>query len=107
MEVGVPRDREGTFELVIMKTRQRRPSGVDEMVLSLYAKDLTTWETSAQFAGIYGASVSRETVSRIADWVLEEMISGYSPSPLKAHSGLARIGFVTFSIRKPAASAPT
>jgi putative transposase len=74
-EVGieVPRDREGTFEPQIVRKRQRRLSGVDEIVLSLYAKGLTTGEISAHFAEIYGASVSRETISRITDRVLEEM----------------------------------
>lgn len=43
------------------------------MVLSLYAKGLTTGEISAHFAEIYGASVSKETISRITDRVLEEM----------------------------------
>jgi hypothetical protein len=42
-------------------------------VLSLYAKGLTTGEISAHFAEIYGASVSKETISRITDKVLEEM----------------------------------
>jgi transposase-like protein len=42
-------------------------------VLSLYAKGLTTGEISAHFAQIYGASVSKETISRITDKVLEEM----------------------------------
>ena len=73
VQVDVPRDREGTFEPVIVKKRQRRLTGVDEMVLSLYAKGLTTGEISAHFAEIYGASVSKETVSRITDRVLEEM----------------------------------
>ena len=57
----------------IVKKRQRRLSGVDEVVLSLYAKGLTTGEISAHFAEIYGASVSRETISRITDKVIEEM----------------------------------
>jgi transposase-like protein len=48
-----------------VKKRQRRLTGVDEIVLSLYAKGLTT----------YGASVSRETISRITDKVIEEMQS--------------------------------
>ena len=43
------------------------------MVLSLYAKGLTTGEISAHFAEIYGASVSKETISRITDKVIEEM----------------------------------
>lgn len=53
--------------------RQRRLTGVDGILLSLYAKGLTTGESSDHFAKIYGASVSRETVSRITDKVIEEM----------------------------------
>src|ERR1700761_4336125 len=76
-EVGieVPRDRDGSFEPQIVKKRQRRLAGVDEIVLSLYAKGLTTGEISAHFAEIYGASVSKETISRITDRVVEEMQS--------------------------------
>jgi transposase-like protein len=73
VELEVPRDREGTFEPVIVKKRQRRLGEVDEIVLSLYARGLTTGEISAHFAQIYGASVSKETVSRITDKVIEEM----------------------------------
>ncbi|MEX5711701.1 IS256 family transposase [Parafrankia sp. FMc6] len=73
VEISVPRDRESTFEPQIVKKRQRRLTGVDEIVLSLYAKGLTTGEISAHFEEIYGASVSKETVSRITDRVLAEM----------------------------------
>ena len=73
VEIDVPRDRAGTFEPQIVRKRQRRLNGVDEIVLSLYAKGLTTGEISAHFAEIYGASVSKETISRITDKVLEEM----------------------------------
>jgi transposase-like protein len=79
--IEVPRDRDGTFEPQIVRKRQRRLSGVDEMVLSLYAKGLTTGEISAHFAEIYGASVSKETISRITDKVLEEM-AGWCSRPL-------------------------
>jgi putative transposase len=71
--IEVPRDRRGTFEPQIVRKRQRRLTGVDEIVLSLYAKGLTTGEISAHFAEIYGASVSKETISRITDKVIEEM----------------------------------
>jgi transposase-like protein len=71
--IEVPRDRAGSFEPQIVKKRQRRLTGVDEMVLSLYAKGLTTGEISAHFAEIYGASVSKETISRITGKVIEEM----------------------------------
>jgi transposase-like protein len=73
VDLDVPRDRESTFEPQIVKKRQRRLTGVDEVVLSLYAKGLTTGEISAHFAEIYGASVSKETISRITDKVIEEM----------------------------------
>ena len=73
VQVEVPRDRDGSLEPQIVRKRQRRLTGVDEMVLSLYAKGLTTGEISAHFAEIYGASVSKETISRITDKVIEEM----------------------------------
>ena len=71
--IGVPRDRDGTFEPVIVKKRQRRLGGVDQIVLSLTARGLTSGEVSAHLAEVYGASVSKETISRITDQVLEEM----------------------------------
>ncbi len=46
VEVRVPRDREGSFEPVVVKKRQRRLGSVDEIVLSLYAKGLTTGESA-------------------------------------------------------------
>jgi len=73
VQIEVPRDRAGTFDPQIVRKRQRRLTGVDQIVLSLYAKGLTTGEISAHFAEIYGASVSRETVSRITDKVIEDM----------------------------------
>ncbi|WP_370460892.1 transposase, partial [Pseudonocardia sp. EV170527-09] len=62
-----------TFEPQIVRKRQRRLGDVDEIVLSLYAKGLTTGEISAHFAEIYGASISKETVSRITESVIAEM----------------------------------
>lgn len=54
---------------------------MDEIVLSLYAKELTTGENSAHFAEIHGARVSMETISRITDKVIEEM-NEWSSRPL-------------------------
>ncbi|GAB2483809.1 hypothetical protein GCM10027187_59240 [Streptosporangium sandarakinum] len=55
VEISAPRDRDGSFEPKIVRKRQRRPSGVDEMVVSLAAKGLTTGEISAHLAEVYGA----------------------------------------------------
>jgi putative transposase len=73
VEVEVPRDRDGSFEPKIVAKRQKRLSGVDELVLSLSAKGLTTGEVQAHLAEVYGAQVSRQTISTITDKVLEGM----------------------------------
>src|SRR5712691_243528 len=73
VEIDVPRDRNGTFEPKLVRKRQRRMTGVDDLVISLVAKGLTTGEVCAHLAEIYGAEVTRDTVSRITDRVLEGM----------------------------------
>ena len=73
VSVEVPRDRAGTFEPVIVPKGKRRLEGVDRIVLSLTARGLTTGEISAHFAEVYGASIAKDTISRISDRVLEEM----------------------------------
>ena len=73
VDIEVPRDRDGSFAPAIVRKRQRRLDGVDEIVLSLTARGLTTGEIAAHFAEVYGATVSRDTISRITDKVIEEM----------------------------------
>jgi putative transposase len=73
VEVEVPRDRQGSFEPQIVRKRQRRLSGVEDLVLSLSAKGLTTGEISAHLAEVYGADVSKQTISTITDKVTDGM----------------------------------
>lgn len=75
VELEVPRDRDASFEPQIVPKRKRRLGGVDQMVCSLSAKGLTHGEISAHLAEIYGAQVSKETISRITDRVMEGMSS--------------------------------
>ena len=75
VEIEVPRDRDGSFEPVIVRKRQRRLDGIDQIVLSLTARGLTTGEVAAHFAEVYGAKVSKDTISRITDAVVEQMTS--------------------------------
>ena len=81
VEIEVPRDVDASFQPKIVRKRQRRLTGVDQIVLSLSARGLTTGEISAHFAEVYGAAVSKETVSKITDQVLEEM-AGWLARPL-------------------------
>ena len=98
VDIDVPRDREGSFEPQIVKKRQRRLSDVDEVVLSLYAKGLTTGEISAHFADVYAASVSKDTVSRITDRVIEEMQAWWA-RPLEAVYAAVFIDAIMVKIR--------
>jgi hypothetical protein len=81
VEIDVPRDRDATFEPKIVAKRQRRLSGVDELVISLSAKGLTTGEVQAHLAEVYGAQVSRQTISTITDKVVEGMAEWGEPAP--------------------------
>jgi transposase-like protein len=69
--VSVPRDRDASFEPAIVAKRARRLGGVDDIVISLVAKGLTTGEVQAHLAEIYGTQVSRDTISAITDRVLD------------------------------------
>jgi putative transposase len=75
VQLEVPRDRNATFEPHIVAKRRRRLVGVDALVCSLSAKGLTHGEISAHLAEIYGASVSKETVTRITERVVEQMVA--------------------------------
>src|SRR5436190_13804151 len=73
VQIDVPRDRDATFEPRIVGKRKRRLSGVDELVISLSARGLTTGEVAAHLGEVYGADVSRQTISTITDKVVEGM----------------------------------
>ena len=64
VEIEVPRDRAGTFEPQIVRKRQRRLSGVDEVVLSLYAKGLTTGRSRRTFASGVAVATDGDTTTR-------------------------------------------
>ena len=99
VEIDVPRDRAGTFEPVIVAKRRRRLGGVDQMVLSLSAKGLTHGEISAHLAEIYGAKVSKETVTRITDAVIERMVE-WQNRPLDAVYPVIFIDAIVVKIRE-------
>ncbi|WP_405166540.1 IS256 family transposase [Nocardia sp. NBC_01499] len=73
VEIDVPRDRDASFEPQIVRKRQRRLNGAENMVLSLSAKGLTHGEISAHLREVYGAEVSKQTISTITDKVIDGM----------------------------------
>ena len=73
VDLDVPRDRDGSFEPKTVRKNQRRLGGVDSMVISLTAKGLTTGEIEAHLAEVYSTNISRETISKITDRVLDDL----------------------------------
>src|SRR6266705_4494352 len=71
----VPRDRNGTFDPQTVPKHQRRLDGLSGNVISLYAKGLTTGDIQAHLLEIYGTEISRETISKITDQIVEDMAS--------------------------------
>ena len=99
VEIEVPRDRESSFEPVIVAKRQRRLSGIDDLVISLSAKGLTHGEISAHLGEIYGAQVSKQTITVITDRVLEGM-AGWQNRPLDPVYPVIFIDCVNVKIRE-------
>jgi transposase-like protein len=73
VEISVPRDRESSFEPQIVAKRQRRLTGLDDMVISLSAKGLTHGEIAAHLEEVYGTEVSKQTITNITERVAEKM----------------------------------
>src|ERR1700751_5594789 len=77
VEISVPRDRDSSFEPKIVAKRQRRLTGVDDMVISLSVKGLTHGEISAHLLEVYGAEVSKQTITAITERVMEGLDEGH------------------------------
>jgi putative transposase len=98
VEIQVPRDRAGSFEPQLVRKRQCRLSGVDDLVISWSAKGLTHGEISAHLAEVYGAQVSKQTISTITDRVIEGM-SEWQNRPLDPVYPVIFIDAVNVKIR--------
>src|SRR5215207_1583501 len=81
VELRVPRDRNGSFDPVTVPKGQRRLDGFASNVLALYAKGMTTGDIQSYLGDVYGTEISRDTISRITDAVIEDMI-GWQNRPL-------------------------
>src|SRR4051812_35572966 len=98
VQIEVPRDTDASFTPQIVRKRQRRLTGVDDIVLSLSAKGLTTGEIAAHFHDVYGATVSKDTISRITDTVVAEM-NEWRDRPLDAIYPVIFIDAINVKVR--------
>jgi putative transposase len=98
VELTVPRDRNGSFVPVTVPKGQRRLDGLTGSVLSLYAKGMTTGDIQAHLAEIYDTEISRDTISRITDAVLEQLVA-WQNRPLDAVYPVILIDAIVVKIR--------
>ena len=97
-DIDVPQDRQSTFEPKIVQKRQKDISAIDDKIISMYAKGMTTRQISDTIEDIYGFEVSEGMVSDITDKLLPE-IENWQNRPLSAVYPVIFIDAVHFSVR--------
>ena len=98
-ELETPRDRDGSFEPKLVKKGQRRFTSMDDQILSLYAKGMTTREIVATFKEMYDAEISPTLISRVTDAVLERVVEWQS-RPLEAVYPIVYLDCIVVKIRQ-------
>lgn len=98
MEVDVPQDRDSSFEPQVVKKRQKDISHIDDKIIAMYARGLTTRQISAQIEDIYGFEVSEGMISDITNRLLPE-IEDWQNRPLSDVYPVIFIDAVHFSVR--------
>jgi putative transposase len=98
LDLEVPRDRNGSFEPVIVPKGKRRLGQVEDMILSLYARGMTTRDISAHLDEVYGATVSAATISRVTDVVVDE-IAFWQSAPVDSVAPILYIDAIRIKVR--------
>lgn len=74
-EIETPRDRNGDFEPTLIRKRQRRVTLIDDKIIPLYAKGMSTREIAATIEDLYGAEVSASLISKVTESVIDDVIA--------------------------------
>ena len=99
LELRTPRDRDGTFEPQRVKKNQTRITGMDNQILSLYAKGMTTREIAAAFKELYDADVSPALISKVTDAVMEQVVE-WQNRPLDAVYPIVYLDCIVLKVRQ-------
>ena len=98
VRISVPRDRNAEFEPQIVAKGQRRVGQVDDMILSLYARGMTTRDIRAHLEEIYGASVSPALISNVTDVVADEIVM-WQTRPLDSFYAILYVDALVVKVR--------
>lgn len=98
-ELTTPRDRNGSFEPQLVKKHQTRFTSMDDKILHLYAKGMTTREIVASFKELYGADVSPTLISKVTDAVIDRVIEWQS-RPLDALYPIVYLDCIVVKVRQ-------
>ena len=99
IELAVPQDRDSTFEPKIVKKRQKDISDIDQKIISMYARGLTTRQISEQIEELYGFECSEGFISDVTDKILQD-ITDWQNRPLDDIYPILFIDAVHFSVRE-------
>jgi putative transposase len=99
VEVRTPRDRDGSFEPQLLPKRATRLAGLDDKVLGLYAGGMTVRDISAHLSELYGTEIGRDTISRITDAVLEDVVA-WRTRPLDSVYPIVYFDAMTVKVRE-------
>lgn len=99
IDLDIPRDRKGEFEPRIVKKNQTDISNIEDQVLSMYAKGMTTRDISAHLRDVYGVEASAEMVSRMTDHILP-IAKEWQNRPLERKYAIVFMDAVHFHVRE-------
>ncbi len=99
MQLDIPRDRNGDFEPVVVPKNKRNISGIEDKIISLYARGMSTRDIHDQINDIYGIEVSAEMVSKITDMILHE-IKDWQSRPIEAMYPFVFMDAIHFKVRQ-------
>lgn len=98
-QVDVPRDRNGEFEPMILPKHQRDISGIEEKIISLYGRGMTTRDIHDQLQDLYGIELSAEMVSKITDKILPS-VKEWQSRPLESVYPFVFMDAIHYKVRE-------
>ena len=101
LPIQIPRDREGSFEPMLIKKHQTRLTQMDDQILSLYAKGMTNREIVAFFKEMYDAEVSASLISKVTDAVIEQ-VTQWQNRPLDSLYPVVYLDCIVVKVRQNA-----